>query len=153
LYLNFRYLVFYRLDHPLKRRLEILRELNLGSCIAGYSNVLLLNIVSSESYARHDLPALLTTHFVDDHLEGALSGVQKSMYSVVAPRELLSLTARYAASMVFYTDCSLVDRCAGLAFHRIGEGGFDFMISDTAGIFTAKLTALFVTLRHIGEVI
>jgi hypothetical protein len=34
LYLNFRYLVavFYRFDHPLKRRLETLRELNLGRC-------------------------------------------------------------------------------------------------------------------------
>jgi hypothetical protein len=40
-YLNVRYLVavFYRLDHPLKRRLETLKEL-----------VLPLNIVSSESF-------------------------------------------------------------------------------------------------------
>jgi hypothetical protein len=64
-YLNFRYLlvVCYRLDHPLKRRLETLRELNLGRCIAGYSDFLPLNIVSSESFTRHDLPALLATHF------------------------------------------------------------------------------------------
>jgi hypothetical protein len=35
-YLNVRYLVavFYRLNHPLKSRLETLRELNLGRCIA-----------------------------------------------------------------------------------------------------------------------
>jgi hypothetical protein len=65
-YLNFRYLVavFYRLDHPLKRRLETLRELSLGRCIAGYSDVLPLNIVASESFTRQDLPALLATHFV-----------------------------------------------------------------------------------------
>jgi hypothetical protein len=38
-YLNFRYfmVVFYRLDHPLKRRLETLRELSLGRCIVGIS--------------------------------------------------------------------------------------------------------------------
>jgi hypothetical protein len=60
-YLNLRYLVlvFYRLDLPLKIRIEILKELNLGRCIAGYSDVLTLNIVSSESFTRHDLPALM----------------------------------------------------------------------------------------------
>jgi hypothetical protein len=50
--LNFRYLVvvFYRLDDPLKRRLETLKELNMGRYFAGYSDVLPLNIVSSESF-------------------------------------------------------------------------------------------------------
>jgi hypothetical protein len=88
--LNFRYLVvvFYRFDHPLKRRLEILSELNVSP----------LNIVSSESFTRHDFPALLATHFVGDHMERALSGVQTS---VVASRELLTVTATFAASMVF----------------------------------------------------
>jgi hypothetical protein len=63
-YLNFRYLVavFYRLDHPLKRRLETLGELNLDHCIAGYSDFLPLNVVPSESFTRHDLPALLVAH-------------------------------------------------------------------------------------------
>jgi hypothetical protein len=60
-YLNFRYLVvvFYRLDHPLKRRLETLKEVNLSCCTVGYSDVLPLNIASSESSARQELPALL----------------------------------------------------------------------------------------------
>jgi hypothetical protein len=62
--------VFYRLDHALKRRLETLRELNLGRCIAGYSDVLPLNIVSAESLTRHDLAALLATHFVGDQSHG-----------------------------------------------------------------------------------
>jgi hypothetical protein len=64
-YLNFRCFVavFYRLDHPLEKRLETLRELNLGRCIAGYCDVLPLNIVSSASFTRHDLPALLASHF------------------------------------------------------------------------------------------
>jgi hypothetical protein len=75
------------------------------------------------------------------------------MYLVVAPRELLTVTARYDASMVFYTDDSLIDGCAGFAFHRTGKGGFGYKISSPAGIFTAELTALFVTLRNIGEVI
>jgi hypothetical protein len=75
-YLNFRYLVavLYRLDHPLKRRLETLGELNLGCYIAGYSDVLPLNVVSSESFALHDLPRLLAAHFVGDHTEGHFPG-------------------------------------------------------------------------------
>jgi hypothetical protein len=65
--------------------------------------------------------------------------------------------------MVFYRDCSLIDECAGFAYHRTGEGGFDFevrvvlsfdfMILNTAGLFTAKLTVLYVTMGHIGDVI
>jgi hypothetical protein len=100
--------VLYRLDHPLKRRLKTLRELNLGRCIAGYSDVLPLNIVSSESFTRHGFAALLASHFVEDHMERALFGVQTSIYSVVAPRELLTVTARYAASMVFHTNGTVI---------------------------------------------
>jgi hypothetical protein len=37
--------------------------------------------------------------------------------------------------------------------HRTEEGGFGYKISSPAGIYTAELTALFVTLRHIEEVI
>jgi hypothetical protein len=62
------------------------------------------------------------------------------------------VTARHAASMVFYTDGFLIDGCAGFAF-RTGEGGFGYKTSSPAGIFTAEVTALFVTLRNIGEVI
>jgi hypothetical protein len=68
------------------------------------------------------------------------------MYSVLAPRELLTVTAKYSASMVFYTEGFLIDGCAGFAFHRTGEGGFGYKISSLAAIFTAELTALFVTL-------
>jgi hypothetical protein len=155
LYLNFRYLVavFYCFDHPLKRRLETLGELNLRRCIAGCSDVLPLNVVPSESFTRHDLPALLAANFVGDQMEAALCRVHASVYSVVAPRELLTVTARYATSMIFYTDGSLIDGCAEFAFHRTGEGGFGYKISSPAGAFTAELTALFVTLQHIEEVI
>jgi hypothetical protein len=55
--------------------------------------------------------------------------------------------------MVFYPSGSLIDGCAGFAFHRPGEGGFGYKISGMAGIFTAELIVLFVTLRYIGEVI
>jgi hypothetical protein len=43
--------------------------------------------------------------------------------------------------------------CAVFLFHRTGEGGFGYKISSPAGIFIVELTALFVTLLHIGEVI
>jgi hypothetical protein len=58
--------------------------------------------VSSGSFPPLELSALLAIHFADDHMKKALFGVQKSMYSVVAPRELLKVTFRYATSMVFY---------------------------------------------------
>jgi hypothetical protein len=61
----------------------------MGCYIVVYSDVLPLNIVSSESFIRHELPALLATHFEDDHMEKALSEVHTPMYSVMAPRELL----------------------------------------------------------------
>jgi hypothetical protein len=54
-----------------------------------------------ESFTPFELSALLAIHFADDHMKKALFGVQKSMYSVVAPRELLKVTSRYATSMVF----------------------------------------------------
>jgi hypothetical protein len=50
--------------------------------------------------------------------------------------------------MVFHTDGSLIDGWAGIAFHRTGEGGSGYKISSPASIFTAKLTALFVTLVY-----
>jgi hypothetical protein len=51
--------------------------------------------------------------------------------------------------MVFYTDGSLIDGCAGFVFHRTGEGGFAYKISSPAGILTAELTALFMTLEEV----
>jgi hypothetical protein len=50
-----------------KRSLETLEELNLGRSIAGYLDVLPLNIDLSESFTRHNLPALLATNFVGYH--------------------------------------------------------------------------------------
>jgi hypothetical protein len=53
---------------------------------------------------------MMATHFVGDHIEGALSGVHSSMYSVVALQELLTVS-----SMVFYTDAQ------GLLFIGLGR--------------------------------
>jgi hypothetical protein len=55
--------------------------------------------------------------------------------------------------MLLYTNGSLIDGCAWFAFHRTRVCGFGYKISSSAGIFTAEFTALFVILRHIGEVI
>jgi hypothetical protein len=73
-YLNFRYIVagFYRLGHPLRERLGMLGALNMGRCIRGYSDVLSLDIVPSESFTRHELPAVLGTLLVDGHMEKKL---------------------------------------------------------------------------------
>jgi hypothetical protein len=74
-YLNFRYLVaaFYRLGHPLRERLGMLGALNMGRCIRRYSDVLSLDIVPSESFTRHELPALLEDPLVDEHIEKKLA--------------------------------------------------------------------------------
>jgi hypothetical protein len=51
-YLNYRYLVaaFCRLSLFLRERLGVLGALNIGRCIKGYSEVLPLKRVSSESF-------------------------------------------------------------------------------------------------------
>jgi hypothetical protein len=46
---------FYRLGHPLRKRLECYQ--------------LSLDMVPSESYTRHELPALLGTPLVDEQIE------------------------------------------------------------------------------------
>jgi hypothetical protein len=116
------------------RRLETLRGLNLGRCIVG---VLPLNIVSHDTISRRSWLLILWVI--------TWKG-QTLMYSVVAPRELLTVIARNAALMVFYTNGSLI----GFTFHWTREGGFGYKIPSPADIFTAELTALFVRLRHIG---
>jgi hypothetical protein len=92
----------------------------VGRCIKGYSDVLSLDIVPSESFTRHELPTLLGTPFVDGHMEKKLANVQEAMYSLVAPRELLTVTYGYCASFIFYTDGSLIEGCAGFVVHQMG---------------------------------
>jgi hypothetical protein len=55
--------------------------------IPGSMVLLPLNVVSSASFTPPDLLALLATQFVGDHMEGA-------------PRQLLTVTARYTALFV-----------------------------------------------------
>jgi hypothetical protein len=79
----------------------------MGCCITGYSDVLPLDIVLTESFIRHELPvespdmscswSLILWMII---MEKALSGVHVATYSVVAPRELLTMTSRYVTSMV-----------------------------------------------------
>jgi hypothetical protein len=154
-YLKFRYLVaaFYRLGHPLRERLGVLGALNMGRCIRGYSDVLSFDIVPAKSFRRHELPALLGTPLVDEHMEKKLANIQGAMYSLVALRELLTVTSGYGASCIFYTDGSLIKGCAGFAVHQMGVGGFGHKIASPAGVFTAELSALFTAMRHIAEVI
>jgi hypothetical protein len=107
-YLNFRYLVagFYRLGHSLRERLGLLGALNIGRCVGGYSDVLSLDIVPSDSFARHELPALLRTLLVDKHMGKKLANVQEAMNTLVASRKLLTVTSGYVPSCFFYTDGS-----------------------------------------------
>jgi hypothetical protein len=75
-------------------------------------------------------------------MEKKLANVQEVMYSLVAPRELLTVTSG-----------SLIEGFAGFAVHQMSGGGLGHKISSLAGVFTAELSALFTALRHITEVI
>jgi ribonuclease HI len=151
-YLNLRYLVasFCRLGHPLREMLGVLGALNIGR---GHSDVLSLDIVPSESFTRHELPALVGTPLADGYMVKKLENAQEAMYSLVAPRELLTVTSGYGLSCIFYTDDSLIEGCAGFALHQMGVGGFGYKIQRPADVFTAEHNALFTALRHITEVI
>jgi hypothetical protein len=59
------------------------------------------------------------------------------MYSLVVPRELLTVTSGYGASCIFYMDGSLIEGCVGFAVHQMGVGGFRHNIPSPAGVFTA----------------
>jgi hypothetical protein len=85
----------------------VLGALSMGRCIRGYSDVLSLDIVPSESFMRHELPALLETPLIDEHMEKKLANIQEAMYSLVAPRELLTVTSGYGASCIFYIRMTL----------------------------------------------
>jgi hypothetical protein len=61
-------------------------------------------------------------------MEKKLANVQEAMYSLVAPRDLLTVTSGYGPSCIFYTDGSLIERCAGFAVHQMGVGGFGYKI-------------------------
>jgi ribonuclease HI len=50
-------------------------------------------------------------------------------------------------------DGSLIEGSAGFTIHRTGVGGFGFKLSSPAGVFSAELSALFMALRHVREVI
>jgi hypothetical protein len=69
-------------------------------CIASYSSILPLHIVTSESFTQDEFPAFQTAHFVDKHKEETLSRVQVSIHSLVAPQELLTVTSIYAACSI-----------------------------------------------------
>jgi hypothetical protein len=112
-----------------------------------------MDITPSESFTRHELSALLGTPLVDVHMENALAGVQDTMYLLVAPRELSVMQSEYVESALFYTDGSLIESNAGFAIHQTGVDGFRFKLSSPAGVFSAELSALFMALRHMREII
>jgi ribonuclease HI len=77
------------------------------------------------------------------HMENALAGVRDTMYPLIV------VTSEYVESAVFYTAGSLIEGSVGFAVHQTGVGGFGFKLSSPAG----ELSALFMALRHIREVI
>jgi hypothetical protein len=99
----------------------VLGTLNMSRCKGEYSADLSLAIVPSESFTRHELPALLGTSLVDGHMEKKLANVQRAMYSLVTPRELLTVTSGYGPSCIFYRDgCGWIwiqDPGSGWCFH------------------------------------
>jgi hypothetical protein len=72
------------------------------------------------------IPALLGTPLVDEHMEKKLANIQGAMYSLVAPRELLTVTSEYGSS--------LIEGCVGFAVHQMSVGGFGHKIPSPTGV-------------------
>jgi hypothetical protein len=53
------------------------------------------------------------------HVEKKLANVHEAMFSLVAPRELLTVTSGYGVSYIFYTEGFLIEGCVGSAFHQM----------------------------------
>jgi hypothetical protein len=115
----------------------------MGRCISRYCDDSSLDLISSESFTRHELPALLGTPLVDQQLEKNLATVQEAM----------TVTSGYGASCIFYTDGSLIEGYVGFAVHQVGGGGLGHEILSSTGVFSAEVSTLFTALRHIVEVI
>jgi hypothetical protein len=94
----------------LRERLEMLGALNMGHCIKEY----VLSLDKVPSFTRHELPALLGTPLEDGHMEKKLVNVQEAIYSLVAPRELLTVKFWYGVLCIFYSDGSLIEGFAGI---------------------------------------
>jgi hypothetical protein len=86
-------------------------------------------------------------------MEKKLANVRGALYSLVAPRELLTVTSGYGASCIFYTDDSLIEGCLGFAVHQMGVDGFGHKISSPAGVITAELSVPITALHPIAEII
>jgi hypothetical protein len=78
----------------LRKRLGVLGALNMGRCIRGYSDVLSLDIVPSESFTRHELLALLGTLLVDGNMEKKLANVQEAVYSFSSTPQTIDCDVR-----------------------------------------------------------
>jgi hypothetical protein len=63
----------------LRERFGVLGALNMDRSIRRYSDVLSLDIVPSESFTRRELPVLLGTPLVDEHMEKKLGNVQDAI--------------------------------------------------------------------------
>jgi hypothetical protein len=85
-------------------------------------------------------------------MEKKLANVQEAMYSLLASRDLLSVTFGYSAPCIFYTNGSLIEGCAGFV-HQMGGSGLGHKILSLASVFTAELSALFTALQQISDVI
>jgi hypothetical protein len=87
----------------------VLWALNMGHYIKGYSDVFSLHIVPSESFTRHELPALLETPLVDGHMKKKLAKVQEA-YGMC----MVWVCVWVWCVVHFYKDGSLIEGCADL---------------------------------------
>jgi hypothetical protein len=77
----------------------------------GFALVAQLNFQPSRT--QYDLAALVSVPDIDETMTDALASVDKTMYSRVASRELVTITIDYAMENSFYTDGSMIDDVAG----------------------------------------
>jgi hypothetical protein len=99
----------------------------------GFALVAQLIFQPSGTYAQYDLAALVSVPDIDETMTDVLASVDKSLYPIVASRELATITSDYPTENIFYTDGSMIDDLAGFAVHNINyETGLELAKPSSA---------------------
>jgi hypothetical protein len=85
----------------------------------GFPLVVQFTFQPSRIYAQYDLATLVSVSDIDETMTDALASVDKSMYPIVAVRELATITSDYPTENIFYTDGSMIDDVGGFAVNNI----------------------------------
>jgi hypothetical protein len=93
--------------------------------------------------------ALLHVPSVNDVVEQELNYVGKDSYQMVVPRLVASATSEFDFSSIFCTDGSKGRAGTGFGVYHCGGSESSFHLREPIGVFTWKMSAIFVVLIQI----